>query len=523
MGQYAHLGLKRLYFDRIFHRSYWTWRKHPTIIVPTMLSSALAVIAQSTVTLAIIIFLTDLAARGRLSTFLSELGGPGGIFRVFQDPAFSTGLAGVIVASIVGLIVVGIIGGGFVLSAEYGTYLDAWNRDSVSVGQMLENGARRWKGMAWTLFLTSLITTIPATIGYVLIQIARLNATTPSGVIQLIISSYVADLLIVTALVISIFTLYAYPAVAVDRVSGLKALRHSFGVASHHLGISITYGLVAGIFQFFFNLIILAAGIIGLPLSSLTTVLLGLFLTPILHTTKTMIYSYASPSEPEMPFQLANPIWNDIGTRLPRAAWRKIRTGLSEISHFLLSPRNLPFHIASTLAFFLGVFLGDYVSRNGLVGFLGIQPGRINPVFRQVLPPALGLDIFFHNWLVSIATALAGLGFGLPSFEAILFNGFILGVLIPAFSNLTLLLAGILPHGIIEIPSLILSGSVGLKLGYAALKARFQAGPENSAYLSAMLRQAIYVVVGLAPLFLIAGLIEGDITPIIMRMLGWTG
>jgi uncharacterized membrane protein SpoIIM required for sporulation len=59
-------------------------------------------------------------------------------------------------------------------------------------------------------------------------------------------------------------------------------------------------------------------------------------------------------------------------------------------------------------------------------------------------------------------------------------------------------------------------------LGYAAWKARFRRGPENDEYLSKTLRLAVYVVVGLAPLFLIAGLIEADITPWIMRMFGWT-
>ena len=104
-----------------------------------------------------------------------------------------------------------------------------------------------------------------------------------------------------------------------------------------------------------------------------------------------------------------------------------------------------------------------------------------------------------------------------------MFNGFILGVLVvPQLSpSLTMFYAAILPHGIIEIPSFVLSGSVGLKLGYAALKARFRRGSENDDYHAKTLRVAVYVVVGLAPLFLIAGLIEADITPIIMRMFGW--
>ncbi len=85
-----------------------------------------------------------------------------------------------------------------------------------------------------------------------------------------------------------------------------------------------------------------------------------------------------------------------------------------------------------------------------------------------------------------------------------------------------MLLAVILPHGIIEIPSFLLAGSVGVKLGYAATKARTQPGPKGKEYLATVLRQAVYIVIGLAPLFLIAGLIEADLTPFIARMFGWT-
>ncbi len=61
-----------------------------------------------------------------------------------------------------------------------------------------------------------------------------------------------------------------------------------------------------------------------------------------------------------------------------------------------------------------------------------------------------------------------------------------------------------------------------MRLGYAALKTKFRPGPESDAYLSKTMRLAVYVVVGLAPLFFIAGLIEADVTPFIMRMFGWT-
>ena len=384
--------------------------------------------------------------------------------------------------------------------------------------------------MAWTLFLSSLITWGPAAIGYIIVTMSATSANTLQGVFATLIASFTFLPLFFTSLVLSVFTIFSYPVVVADQLSGLRAIRQSFRVASHNLGITLTYSIVRIIFQGLLLLVVAFASIIGLALTSLITIVLSFVLTPILHLTKTMIYYHATPAVPEMPFQVPDPIWQDVFRRLPRAAWLKIRIGLSEGFRFVVGPRNLPFHVLSALGFALGIYIGYYVSVNGVAGYFlsqGYQPGRGNSLLAKLpVPalPALGIDIFLNNWLVSIATGLSGLAFGAPSFITIMFNGFILGVLVaPQLSpSLTMFFAAILPHGIIEIPSFVLSGSVGLKLGYAALRARFLRGPENEEYLSRTLQSAVYIVVGLAPLFLIAGLIEADATPYVMRMFGWT-
>jgi uncharacterized membrane protein SpoIIM required for sporulation len=527
-------GFKRVFFDRILERSYWTWRNHPMIIVPSMLGTAIAVIEQSIITLGIIVLLTNLAMRGLLSGFLSQLTQAGLGLGLFQNSTYASVLIPIAVFSVIGYFLAAILGGGFVYASEYGVYLDAWNKDRVPIGSIVENGARRWKSMAWTVFLSNLITWGPLALAFLLFLFAALNASTLVGFVALAASSYIIYLGLGASLFLSIFTVYSYPAVVVDNVSGFRAIEKSFGVAGRNLGATLSYSLVRVLFQLLLTLVVLLATDVGLPLSSLSAAILSLLLTPILHSTKTMIYYYAKPDIQEMPFEMSNPIWYDIKNRLPRAAWLKIRAGLSEAARFAASPKNLPFHLLSLLAFGIGVFLGDYVSLNGVKSYLvsnGYVPGQGNPLLNQVLGPSLGADIFLNNWLVSIATALAGLGFGAPSFLTIMFNGFILGVLVP-LSTLTMLLAAILPHGIIEIPSFILAGSMGIKLGYAALGSLFHGSTgernpvgtssDSDDYLSRTLRETVYVVVGLAPLFLIAGLIEADITPIIMRMFGWT-
>ena len=489
-----------------------------------MLGTALSVIEQSIITMALIGLLTNLAMRGLLPGFLSQLGQPGGILSVFGNSAYASAVIPLTVASVVGIITVAIIGGGFVYSSEYGVYLQAWNTDNVPVGSVIENGSRNWKPMAWTFFLSNLITWGPAALVYGLVLLSALSARSLAGAATLLITSQLVYPALAASLILAIFTVYSYPAVIVDKASGLRAIKNSFGAASHNFGVTLTYCLVRILFQILLTLMVLLASYISVPLSSLSAVLLSLLLTPILHSTKTMIYYQANPNLPEMDFRLSNPVWYDISRRLPNATWLKIRAGLVEAARFVIGPKNLPFHLLSVLAFIIGILVGNYVSTNGVASWLlsqGYVPGQGNPVLRQVLQrPALGIDIFLNNWLVSIATGLAGIGFAVPSFATILFNGFILGVILPLSPNLTMFLAAILPHGIIEIPSFVLAGSIGIKLGYAAWKTRI-GGTDSKDYLAHTLRQTVYIVVGLAPIFLIAGLIEADVTPLIMRMFGW--
>ena len=526
MANSGFFQLKRIFFDRIFKGSYWIWRRHPAIIIPSMLGTAISVIEQSIVTTALIALLVNLAMRGLLPTFLSQLGRIGGIANLFGSPVYGPALILLTAVALMGVIIVAVIGGGFVYSSEYGVYVQAWRTDRVPIASVVENGSRNWKRMAWTLFLSNLITWGPAALVYSLLFLSSLGASSLNGLVAVFITSQLAYPALAASLILAIFTVYSYPAVVVDGTSGLRAVKNSFGTASRNFGVTLTYCLVRVLFQIILTLTVLLTSYISIPLSALSAALLSLLFTPILHSTKTMIYYQANPNIPEMPFQLFNPIWHDVFSHLPTAAWLKIRAGLVEAGRFAVGPKNLTFHMLSALAFVVGIFAGSFASTNGIAGWLLIQgyvPGRGNPILNQVAQrPALGIDIFLNNWLVSIATGLAGIGFAAPSFTTILFNGFILGVILPISSNLAMFLAAILPHGIIEIPSFILAGSMGIKLGYAAWRSLLGGGPESNDYLSRTLRQAVYVVIGLAPLFLVAGLIEADVTPIIMKMFGWT-
>ncbi len=333
-------GAKRIFFDRIFERSYWTWRKHPAIIVPSMLGSAITVIEQSIFTTGAIIFVSLLANEGTLSAFLTQIssGGltPSLLLNLLFSSSYTPLLIPILGVAVVAYLLTAILGGGFVYSSEYGIYLDAWNNDKATVGSVVRHGSVRWKAMV-------------------------------AGLIGLVASSILLDFTLIASLIIAIFTVYSYPAVVIDNVSGLRAIKNSFGAASHNLGATLSYSIVRVLLLIMLTVVVIPlTSSIGLPLSSVIAAILSLFLTPVLHSTKTMIYYYSKPNVSEMPFELSDPIWQDISRRLPRAAWTKIKAGLVEVGRFTIGPRNLPFHFLSVLAFGLGVSLGDYVSISGV-------------------------------------------------------------------------------------------------------------------------------------------------------------
>lgn len=482
--------------------------------------------------MAIIALTVGLAARGMLTSFaiLAIPALSGNVCGLVRDTTFFPLVELVVVVGVVGYLLVSILGGGFVYSAEYGTYVNAWNKETVPIRDVVETGSRHWRPMAWTILLTNLVTWSPLII--TLGPLAYLLFSTCSGAsnfLGLAVLIFPLEVAVFASLTISIFTLYAYPAVVIDGVSGWNAIRHSFRVTSHNFGTTMTYVVLRGAFQvILFSILVPLANALHVPLTSLVTVVLTLLLLPILHSTKTMIYHYARPDVPEMEFEVSNPIIPDLYRRLPRAAWLKVKRGLGEIRAYLGDLSNIPYHLASVVALALGIILGNYVTNNGLLAAFSqlglLHPGKGNPNvdISKVVPPFLGIDIFFHNWLVSIGTAMAGLGFGLPSFADILFNGYILGLLQPTIPSDALFFSAILPHGIIEIPSLVLAGSIGIKLGVAAWRVRLMPTPENREALSRDFLQGVFVVVGLALLFLIAGLIEGIVTPEIMKLYGWT-
>jgi len=126
--------------------------------------------------------------------------------------------------------------------------------------------------------------------------------------------------------------------------------------------------------------------------------------------------------------------------------------------------------------------------------------------------------ILFDNSLTSFLIIVFGIIFGAFPFLVLFSNGNILGV-VAFFSQQNLswstFFMGTLPHGIIEIPVLILAGAVGFKLGKITFKKIFQKQGELT--IETSLAFAFFLKF-LLPLLVIAAAIEIFVTGQLLKI-----
>ena len=131
-------------------------------------------------------------------------------------------------------------------------------------------------------------------------------------------------------------------------------------------------------------------------------------------------------------------------------------------------------------------------------------------------PLMIMIIIFLKNLLASATAMLLGLGLGIVPMMVATSNGFLLGIV--GYSAVQqegwlYLAAGILPHGIIELPVVLLSVAIGIRLGHLLALSILR----EKADLSGEVRVAIHFLLRwVMPLLFLAAAIETFITPLII-------
>jgi uncharacterized membrane protein SpoIIM required for sporulation len=126
---------------------------------------------------------------------------------------------------------------------------------------------------------------------------------------------------------------------------------------------------------------------------------------------------------------------------------------------------------------------------------------------------ALSGQIFTNNIRVTLLTFAAGITAGIGTALLLLLNGVMLGVvggLAVGSGNGRVFFELVTAHGVLELSCIVVSAAAGLRMGWALIEPGTRT---RAAALGVEARDAIKIVLGTAPWLVLAGLIEGFLTP----------
>ena len=122
-------------------------------------------------------------------------------------------------------------------------------------------------------------------------------------------------------------------------------------------------------------------------------------------------------------------------------------------------------------------------------------------------------DVLVNNIQVSFLAFVIGIAFAVPTILILAFNGANVGVaagLFYAAGQEAKFWGLILPHGLLEISAIVVAGGAGLKMGWSIIN------PGDRTRVDALIdeaKRAASIIMGLIVVFVVAGLIEGFVTP----------
>ncbi|SEO64454.1 Uncharacterized membrane protein SpoIIM, required for sporulation [Amphibacillus marinus] len=170
----------------------------------------------------------------------------------------------------------------------------------------------------------------------------------------------------------------------------------------------------------------------------------------------------------------------------------------------------------------------------GLASFFAVAQNPINMAFilpaefSNVLSPEeleanihadsidgafMSAQIMTNNIQVAILAFAGGITFGILTVYIMVYNGIIIGALAGLFwhaNSSYIFWAYIVPHGIIELIAIFIAGGAGLLMGYKL----FVPGQyKRSTQLKHHAKRSVLLLLGTLPIFVLAGIIEGYITP----------
>ena len=179
----------------------------------------------------------------------------------------------------------------------------------------------------------------------------------------------------------------------------------------------------------------------------------------------------------------------------------------------------LPHLIIASIVFMLFIFIGTQLPSDVTSELMSQLEESLSPL-ASMGSLSLITVIFINNTLKCLIIIISGILLGLPSLAFICINTVTVGMLtayLGASTSLGVIIAALAPHGIIEIPLLVVSTAMGLAIGSETLK--FLTRQKSTVKAHYIYSLKIYLK-GMLALFLLAAVIEVLLTPIIISLAG---
>ncbi|MEM2621902.1 hypothetical protein DSO06_03470 [Candidatus Nezhaarchaeota archaeon WYZ-LMO8] len=190
-----------------------------------------------------------------------------------------------------------------------------------------------------------------------------------------------------------------------------------------------------------------------------------------------------------------------------------------QISYMKLptTPIRMSLVLISSMIFFLGIFIG-YSSAHSLKSLVEDLEHLFSPL--TGFPPImLTVVILVNNFIKTFLFMLLGILFAIPTVLFALINGVILGALgffVAEEKGVLFLLTGLLPHGVFEIPALLISCALGIGIGMSVVRRIHRKDVSIGSVVISCIKAYFKIVM---PLLVLAAFIEVYVTPLLLQQL----
>ncbi|MFC3957717.1 stage II sporulation protein M [Halovivax cerinus] len=349
-------------------------------------------------------------------------------------------------------------------------------------------GARRY----WLSFVGLSLLELAAWTGITVVALL-LSVAGPAGVFVGLVGWLVGALLIATVFA------FAPVAVVVDETTAVRGVRYAASFLRHRPVEAGLYIVTAFVAYVGFGVIVSTLGVVGVAAGP--GLVGALAVTPFLHLLKVALYAggrgVIGPVEtfPNRPFR----------SRVRDGTRRSVR----ELAGFVRERPGTHVVAASTLVG--GLLLGWYLASP----LEGVFESSIAGRLVGHTAPVAAATFFGNNWTVALTMGFSGLFAVVPALTQLAYNGIVIGALARTEVAPLELLAFVAPHGVFEIPAIVVAGAVGIFLGTTWVRTWRGAGSRVD--LADALERAFWVLLGVGLLLAIAALIEGFVSPYYWR------